>query len=107
MPEDNRHWFSRKAKKRPHSILILTGGRADLALQPPHSRNLPIERLRRVSKDQRICSSLATLSPACSRLCWRSTPNRSASAMCSRSGIDRIQRNFAPIQKQVGARFEL
>src|SRR5882762_2101147 len=56
----------RKAKKRPHGILILTGGRADRALQPPHSRNLPIERLRRVSKDQRICSSLATLSPACS-----------------------------------------
>src|SRR6266481_8465967 len=25
----------RKAKKRPHSILILTGGRGDLALQPP------------------------------------------------------------------------
>src|SRR6266849_6394358 len=30
---------ARKAKKRPHSILILTGGRADLALQPPQSAN--------------------------------------------------------------------
>ncbi len=54
-----------KAKKRPLSILLLTGGRADLALQPPQSRNLPIEQLRRVLKDLRICSSLATLFQAC------------------------------------------
>jgi len=43
-----------------------------------------------------------TLFQECSLRYWRSTLNTSASAMCSRLGIDRLW-NLEPIRNEVGA----
>ena len=51
----------------------------------------------------RISQNLETLSPACSRQCSRNTRSRSHSWTCLSVGVDRMQRNFEPMRKQLEA----